>query len=47
MKKDVVCRGGYEVDMFLYGHIQQYHDDADFYLVKESVKHIQKLIDEE
>lgn len=45
--KDVVCRGGYEVDMFLYGHIQQYHDDADFYLVKESVKHIQKLIDEE
>ena len=45
--KDAVCRGGYEVDMFLYGHIQQYHNDADFYLVKESVKHIQKLIDEE
>jgi len=45
--KDAVCRGGYEVDMFLYGHIQQYHDDADFYLVKESVKHIQKLIAEE
>lgn len=45
--KDAVCRGGYEVNMFLYGHLQQYHDDADFYLMQESVKHIQKLTKEE
>ena len=41
--KDAVCRGGYEVDMFLYVHTQQYHDDVDFYLMQETVKHIQSL----
>lgn len=45
--KDALCRGGYEVNMFLYGHLQQYCDDADFYLMKESVEHIQKLISSE
>lgn len=45
--KDAICRGGYEVTMFLYGHLQQFTDDADFYLMQESVKHIQNLIDEE
>jgi hypothetical protein len=44
---DACCRGGYEVDMFLYGHIQQFTDNADFYLMQETVKHIQNLIDEE
>lgn len=41
--RDAVCRGGYEVQMFLYGHLQQYDDDADFYLMKECVNHIQQL----
>ncbi len=45
--KDAVCRGGYEVNMFLYAHLQQFHEDADFYLMQESVKHIKKLIGEE
>ena len=45
--KDAACRGGYEVNMFLYAHIQQFDDDADFYLMGESVKHIKKLINEE
>lgn len=44
--KDSVCRGGYEVDMFLYGHIQQYHDDADFFLMQETIKHIQNITNE-
>ena len=41
--KDAVCRGGYEVTMFLYGRLQQYHDDADFYLMQETVDHIQHM----
>ena len=45
--QDAICRGGYEVDMFLYGHLQQITDDADFYLMQETVKHIQNLINEE
>ena len=45
--RDVACRGGYEVNMFLYAHIQQFHDDADFYIMKESVKHIKNLINED
>lgn len=45
--QDAICRGGYEVDMFLYGHLQQFTDDADFYLMQETVKHIQNLINEE
>lgn len=45
--RDVACRGGYEVNMFLYSHIQQFDDDADFYIMKESVNHIKNLINEE
>ena len=41
--KDAVCRGGYEVQMFLYGHLQQYDDDADFYLMKECAEHIKSM----
>ena len=41
--KDAVCRGGYEVEMFLYGHLQPFDEDADFYLMQETVKHIQSL----
>ena len=45
--QDAICRGGYEVNMFLYGHLQQFTDDADFCLIRETVKHIQNLIEEE
>lgn len=45
--QDAVCRGGYEVDMFIHGHLQQYQDNADFYLMQQSVKHIRQLINEE
>ena len=45
--QDAICRGGYEVTMFLYGHLQQFADNADFYLMQESIKHIQNLMDEE
>ena len=45
--QDAICRGGYEVTMFLYGHLQQFTDNADFYLMQESIKHIQNLMDEE
>ena len=43
---DAICRGGYEVNMFLYGHRQQFDDNADFHLMKETVNHIQHLINE-
>ena len=39
--QDAICRGGYEVDMFLYSHVQPYCDNADYYLMKETVNHIQ------
>ena len=41
--QDAVCRGGYEVDMFLYGHIQPYCDNADFQLIQEAVEHIKNI----
>lgn len=41
--QDAICRGGYEVDMFLYGHIQPYCDDADFHLMKETIEHIKNI----
>ena len=45
--RDAVCRGGYEVNMFLHKHLQPYHDDVDFYLMKETAKHVKQLINEE
>lgn len=45
--EDALCRGGYEVTMFLYGHLQRCVDCADFHLMRESVGHIKELICEE
>ena len=45
--QDAICRGGYEVTMFIYEHLQQFTDNADFYLMQKSIKHIQNLLDEE
>ena len=33
--QDAICRGGYEVTMFLYGHLQPYEDHVDFHLMRE------------
>jgi len=44
--QDAICRGGYEVNMFLYGHIQPFCEDADFALIQETVKHIENLENE-
>ena len=40
---DAICRGGYEVGMFLYGRIQPYCDNADFHIMKETVRHIKEM----
>lgn len=41
--QDAICRGGYEVTMFLYGHLQPYEDHVDFHLMRETVSHIQTI----
>lgn len=38
--EDALCRGGYEVDMFRYCHLQPFADDADYHLMKQTVQHI-------
>jgi len=45
--QDAICRGGYEVTMFLYGHLQSFCEDADFCLMEETVKHIQTMTEAE
>jgi len=41
--QDALCRGGYEVDMFLYSHTQPFADDADFALTKQTIEHIKTI----
>lgn len=36
--------GGYEVSMFLYGHIQQFCDNAEISLANETIKHIKEKL---
>ncbi len=45
--QDALCRGGYEVDMFLYSHIQPFADDADFSLTTGTVEHIKTICESE
>lgn len=42
--QDQICRGGYEVNMFSYGHIQPYCDDADWSLIQQTVKNIKTAL---
>jgi len=42
--QDQICRGGYEVHMFSYGHIQPYCDDADWSLIQQTVKNIKTTL---
>lgn len=44
--EDAICRGGYEVEMFLYGRPQQFCDNADFELMKQMTETIEKLFAE-
>ncbi len=41
--EDAICRGGYEVHMFLHKCLQPYVDNADWYLMRETVKHIETM----
>ncbi len=45
--QDQICRGGYEVSMFQYGHIQPYCDDADWALIRGSVENIERILKSE
>ena len=42
--EDQLCRGGYEIIMFRYNNVQNFTDDADFHLMKETIRHIEELI---
>lgn len=44
--QDAICRGGYEVNYFLYGKVQGYREDADWYLVNNTVDNIKKIMQE-
>lgn len=41
--QDQLCRGGYEVTMFKYNGVQTPVDDADFHLMTETLRNIDKL----
>ncbi len=41
--EDALCRGGYEVDLFRYSHLQPFADDADHHLMKQTVQHIHEI----
>lgn len=45
--EDAICRGGYEVTMFMYGQPQSYCNHADFELMKLTVEHIKEVLGEE
>ena len=38
--EDQLCRGGYEIDCFKFARVQRFVDDADYHLVKETIKNI-------
>lgn len=41
--EDQICRGGYEVESFKSAYIQPYADNADWYMVTETLKNLKKL----
>lgn len=38
-----ISKGGYEIDMFLTNNIQPYCDNADWYLIKETLKNLEDM----
>ena len=41
--QDQLCRGGYEIKMFKYNDVQSLADDADFHLMSETIKTLNRL----
>ncbi len=41
--EDAICRGGYEVDMHTYGHIQSYVENADLSLIMATIENIRRM----
>jgi hypothetical protein len=41
--QDALCRGGYEVLMFLYSHVQPFVDNADIHYIKKTVEHVKSI----
>ncbi len=41
--EDQICRGGYEIDMWLYKDIQPYCNDADYAIVMSTLENLKKL----
>ena len=41
--QDQLCRGGYEVTMFKYNGVQCLRDDADYHLMKETIRNLNNL----
>lgn len=41
--QDQICRGGYEVSMFLCGHLQAYCQNADEHIIKQTLKNINEM----
>ncbi len=41
--EDQLCRGGYEIDCFLYNEVQAYTDDADYQLMRATREHLKKV----
>lgn len=39
-----ISKGGYEIDMYLTHNIQPYCDNADFHLIKETLKNLEDLL---
>ena len=42
--EDAICRGGYEVRMFLYHQLQGLQNNADFHIMSETVTHVRELL---
>ena len=36
--QDQLCRGGYEIECFLYNQVQAYTEDADYRLMRETLR---------
>ena len=45
--QDAICRGGYEVQMFLYSRPNQFCDNADFHLMKQMVRTVKDTLGKE
>ena len=42
-----ICRGGYEIDSFLYKDLQPFVNNADYYLINDTLQDLKKLYEEE